>query len=150
MNAKSVNRIIWGNATQLFLENDINEYVRKISKNIECIDINSENNIKVYDIFIEKYSNKLFSNRLGNLKEAIIQNRNKFIELKINEQINVILELVRYSQDGVYSINLSQLGLSSTYAINRTSKEISKMKECKLINQSVTGLYENEIDLLTV
>lgn len=150
LNAKSVNRIIWGNATQLFLENDINEYVRKISKNIECIDINSENNIKVYDIFIEKYSNKLFSNRLGNLKEAIIQNRNKFIELKINEQINVILELVRYSQDGVYSINLSQLGLSSTYAINRTSKEISKMKECKLINQSVTGLYENEIDLLTV
>ena len=57
---------------------------------------------------------------------------------------------MRYSQDGVYSINLSQLGLSSTYAINRTSKEISKMKECKLINQSVTGLYENEIDLLTV
>ena len=31
-----------------------------------------------------------------------------------------------------------------------TSKIISNCNEIKLINQSITGLYENEVDLLTI
>ena len=34
--------------------------------------------------------------------------------------------------------------------MTKIGKNIYERKECKLINQSVTGLYENEIDLLTV
>ena len=70
--------------------------------------------------------------------------------LSIKDQVRVLLEMVNYSKDSVSKINLSKLGLSANAGECKINKEISVFEECKLINQSVTGLYENEIDLLTV
>ena len=46
--------------------------------------------------------------------------------------------------------NLSKIGGKTSSGTIKFSKNISKNDEFKLINQSVTGLYQNEIDLLTV
>ena len=107
-------------------------------------------NIELYEKLRKKYSEGIYSKRVVVAIEAFEKGMEKFETLSIKEQIEILLEMVNYSKDSVSKINLSKLGLSANSAYCRTSKEISKLKECKLINQSVTGLYENEIDLLTV
>lgn len=153
LNAKSDNRIVWGNAVQLKMNQEDVEYIRKLSKaNDEYISekINSKKNIELYEKLRKKYSEGIYSKRVVVAIEAFEKGMEKFETLSIKEQIEILLEMVNYSKDSVSKINLSKLGLSANSAYCRTSKEISKLKECKLINQSVTGLYENEIDLLTV
>ena len=46
--------------------------------------------------------------------------------------------------------NLELIGLAKKAGTTKISKIISNCNEFKLINQSITGLYENEVDLLTI
>lgn len=46
--------------------------------------------------------------------------------------------------------DLQKIGGSSKCGAAKISKNLSGCESVKLINQSVTGLYEEEIDLLTV
>jgi CRISPR-associated endonuclease Csn1 len=48
------------------------------------------------------------------------------------------------------SADLKEIGGSSKTGVTLISKKISGYRECKLINDSVTGLYEKEVDLLTI
>lgn len=153
LNAKSGNRIVWGNAVQLKMGQEDVEYIRKLSKvNEEYISeqITCEKNVELYEKLVKKYSEGVYSKRAHAVTESLAKAKNKFEMLSIKDQVRVLLEMVNYSKDSVSKINLSKLGLSANAGECKINKEISVFEECKLINQSVTGLYENEIDLLTV
>jgi len=153
LNAKSGNRIVWGNAVQLKMGQEDVEYIRKLSKvNEEYISeqITCEKNVELYEKLVKKYSEGVYSKRAHAVTESLAKAKNKFEMLSIKDQVRVLLEMVNYSKDSVSKINLSKLGLSANAGECKINKEISVFEECKLINQSVTGLYENENDLLTV
>lgn len=48
------------------------------------------------------------------------------------------------------SANLALIGGDTGTGVMRISKKITGAQEFVLVNQSVTGVYENRIDLLTV
>lgn len=76
--------------------------------------------------------------------------RVKFNKLSILEQIYVLLQILQLSQLINQGANLELIGLAKNTGITKISKIISNCNEFKLINQSITGLYENEVDLLTI
>lgn len=74
----------------------------------------------------------------------------KFEDLDIPEQIKVLLEILKLSQRLNQGADLRQLGGKKETGVSSLNKKISELEECKLINQSVTGLYKNEVDLLNI
>lgn len=142
-------------AIQLLLEEEIttligkivkfcdSNYLRKNSKYIT-----EENTLKVYEYLIKKldssyYRNKRFSKDVCKLKEQTT--KDNFKKLSLEEQCSVLLEILNILVDA-NKYNLNKLGFSinkSTIGINLTTNE-----SFKVINQSITGLFENEIDIL--
>jgi CRISPR-associated endonuclease Csn1 len=45
---------------------------------------------------------------------------------------------------------LKEIGGSAKTGVTLISKKVSGYKDFKLINNSITGMYEKEVDLLTV
>ena len=89
------------------------------------------------------YRNKRFSKNVCKLKEQTT--KDNFKKLSLEEQCSVLLEILNILVDA-NEYNLNKLGFSmnkSTISTNITTNE-----SFKVINQSITGLFENEIDIL--
>ena len=123
--------------------------------NIEVIVVNDatpDNSMDIINEYVEKYpSFKVISNKSN---KGLGESRNIGLKYVTSDYVTFLDSDDFISQnayeDSVSKINLSKLGLSANAGECKINKEISVFEECKLINQSVTGLYENENDLLTV
>ncbi len=63
----------------------------------------------------------------------------------------MILEVLKFTQQANYGADLEALGVKgSGVGIMKINKMISKQNEVLLINQSVLGIYEERVDLLTI
>ena len=76
--------------------------------------------------------------------------QDKFVNLTTEEQIKLLIEIIKLTCVGIVSANLTLIGGAAISGKMLMSKNITDANECILINQSVTGLYENRIDLLRV
>ena len=74
----------------------------------------------------------------------------KFVNLTTEEQIKLLIEIIKLTCVGIVKADLRLIGASEKSGTMKINKNITDAKECFLINQSVTGLYENRIDLLRV
>ena len=104
---------------------------------------------------LQKLRNSIFANRIKNLSEVVEAGRDLFINLDIEDKAFVVKEMLLLFQSINNGVDLRLIG-----NINKNTKKpikasgktlLSKKldyKEVKLINQSITGLFENEIDLL--
>ena len=82
-----------------------------------------------YDIFIDE-----------NMK-------NKFNNLSSEEQIKILLNILNMLTNKIstYDFKVLDFGLGR----RKLGFNIANVREFKLINQSITGLFENSIDLLS-
>ena len=153
--SKALKQLKAANAVQLVLSQEDAEYFRIISNAYEQSVYNNEKisenaNIKLYDVLLDKHLNNIYSKRPNPVGEKLLEGRERFIKLSCEEQIFVLLQIIKLSQLSDQGANLSKIGGKTSSGTIKFSKNISKNDEFKLINQSVTGLYQNEIDLLTV
>ena len=72
------------------------------------------------------------------------------MDLNLSEQCVVLGEILHLFQCRPLGANLVLIGASAHTGIITIGKEISKCNSAKLINQSVTGIYERAVDLLTI
>ena len=63
---------------------------------------------------------------------------------------NILNEILKVSAIGGSGADLSLIKEAPGSGIMLMSKKLVKLTELKLINQSVTGVYESYVDLLTV
>ena len=95
------------NAVQLNLKKDDYLYLRKL-----CIynesgrfeeDINKEKNIKLYEIFIEKFSETIYSKKMASinhkkktkhLKDLLIEELENFKEFNLENQVELISQII--------------------------------------------------------
>ena len=112
--------------------------------------INKEDNLKLYDVLTDKHLNQIYRKRPNPVGEKFIQWRDKFIKLSLSEQLSVLMQILQLSQLSNQGADLTAIGGVKKTGVATLNKVISDKQEFKLINQSTTGLYENEIDLLTV
>ena len=157
--ARSENRIEFNNANQLYLNNKYEKIVKNILKYIDrCKNSNNkelpidehydgitkDTNLDLYNHLIYKMNNSVFAYRPS--KIGTLSNSEEFQKLTIYEQcfaINNLLELFKCVQART---DLSLINGSTNSGIIRINNKITGLN-IKLINQSVTGLFEQVIDL---
>ena len=68
----------------------------------------------------------------------------------MEEQCIVLGEILHLCQCKPLAANLTLIGASSATGTMKVGKVISNCNSAKLVSQSVTGLYERTIDLLSI
>ena len=104
----------------------------------------------LYDLMLDKLMKGIFKNRKGNLNKNLFEGKEIFYELSIEDQCKVLHEVIRSFQADTQNIDLHLINQGKNAGTVTLSKNIDKCKECFLINQSVTGLYRSEVDLLHI
>lgn len=167
LSGKTDDSLLFKNAMQLILSYEEEKYIKKIyncvqkgeqyfKDNAKYIDeelkINRQENSNLYNVLLNKILNSkyniVFSSAYDNLN-----NGKKYFEnsLSLYEQCKILLEVIKmlHCNPEVCNIKLLNLGKNTTGSIKISKNTIlTKYKNVKIIYQSITGIYEQEIDLL--
>lgn len=154
ISGRSGNRIFLRNAVNLCLCGEWISYIKQVEKSVESgnlrEEITSEKNIELYEILMKKHVEGIYAKRPNAMGEKLAQRQELFVTLSIENQCKTLLQIIGLSRIGVVGADLTLLKEASKCGVMTMQKKISEAKEFILINQSVTGLFENKIDLLTV
>lgn len=107
-------------------------------------------NIELYLLLLNKHKNSIYAKRPNPFGEKLAASLEKFKGLALSEQCEVLNQILRLTSIGITCADLTLLGESPNSGKMLMSKNIGKSKELLLLNQSVTGIFEGRIDLLTV
>jgi len=156
-------QIVYKNANQLVLSPVENEYLKRVAKYIErctaariALPINafdglsSEENQHIYSLFIEKLMNNRYSVKFTTARKTLEEHSEKFCALSIYEQCLVLMQILNLFKTSAASADLKLLSGKAGIGILLTSKNLANYSSNKfsLIHQSVTGVFEKEINLL--
>lgn len=159
---KSGNQLGYKPAIQLVLGYNWEKYIRNIIKYLnqnavreinERDLITKEENLDLYDLIIDKLINTVYSVKFFGISEKLSLRRELFAELPIERQCVVLNEILKILQANVRHGDLTNIyeakSVGALYT-NMKISEIKNVKSVKLINQSVTGLFESETELLNL
>lgn len=149
-------------AVQLILNNEQEKYIKKISnylakctelrkeKEITSFDeITAEDNLDLYDALTYKMTDTVFNSKFGKIGNTLVSKRDKFIDLSPYQQCYTLMQVINILHANVLSGDLTALDEAKKSGTIKISNKIqSGYNSVKIINQSITGLFEQEIDLL--
>lgn len=157
-------RIILNQAVQLVISKENEKYIKKLFNflikkdekkkyKIElCAEkrdgLSKEENMEIYYILLNKANVSIYSKIPAMPKEIIIEGRKLFMGLSVENQALLLRELLKLFQCSKETSNILMINGSANSGKPLMSKKVSNYDNVKLINQSVTGLYEKELDLL--
>lgn len=150
LSGKTGKQIAMRNAVEMCLEQKWINYIKGMEKENGYEKATKEENELLYGILTEKHTKGIFACRPNPMGETLKMAKDKYMSLDLQEQCKVILEILNLSKIGIVSANLSILGGGKSAGTMKIAQNISDAKEFILINQSVTGVYESRINLLTV
>lgn len=106
-----------------------------------------EMNMELFDVLVDKYLNSIFSKQYKNEGELLSENRDKFNEYSIDEQVFVLSEMVSLLKTGHKGgANFEMVGGKKSSGVKNISSKMENMrKRCKevyIIDQSPSGLSE--------
>ncbi len=125
----------------------------KENKNLKIVKtdkIETEDLICLYDVFLDKIKNTIYHVRLETQGKTLREKRHQFLELSNEDKCIVLSEILHTFQCNSSSSNLQLIGAGKETGVLVMSNNITKCKQISIINQSPTGIYEQEIDLKTV
>lgn len=151
---KGANQLILSSYYQMILKKVVKFYNRRLeNKNYtisEKDNLSHEALLELYDCFIDKLSNSIYSKRLGLQAITLEKKKENFVELSMENKCLVLYEILHLFQCQSVAANLSQIGGPGHAGILVLNNNITKTNKISIINQSPTGIYEQEIDLKTV
>lgn len=154
LTGKTGNQLYLRNAVQIYLSQEWMNYIKKLENYLQKgtfgDEISKEKNIELYDILLAKHQTDIIRHRMNPILDKLVSGREKFEKIDIEKQSTVLSEILKSTQIGAGKCNLANIGGSPNTGILIVNKKISGLSECRLMNQSVTGLYEKTVDLLTV
>lgn len=153
-------------AAQLVVEKEDEVYFKKIVKYLEknktrkdkkinlpisqYEGITREENIRIYDMLLKKHKDTIYSKRPASGIKALENGRTNFLECTIEEECIVLGEILHLFQCNPLNANLLLIGGKDNTGRVRCNKAIKKYQSAKLVYQSVTGIYQQEINLLKI
>lgn len=157
LTGKSEGRLLVCNAVEMILDKKSNDYIRKLEKvlnepGVEMTSqgITAQENMDLYQLLKEKHLHSIFSKRPTTIGQILEDKTGDFEKLSLEKQVQVLLQVLKISSKVNQGADLHELGESKTTGYSRISKIVTSENHVYLVNQSVTGLYESKIDLLTV
>lgn len=165
LQARQNDSLVFDNAVELKLDQEnynalklvvkvyaqIMEYkkLKKVYEITEYDKITLEKTSSLYDQFMDKLLHSIYGKRLSKQGEQLKEKRENFLTLTLADQCITLIEILHFFQcNGVMS-NLQSIGGKSKVGRLTLNKNISKNKEVKIIHKSVTGIFEQEVDLLS-
>lgn len=154
------NIITLKNAVQLILDKKSYETIRKVEKYLDHnskYEANSklekfnENDLNtIYNELCSKLRNSIYQKRPVHQLKILEQGFDEFKSLEsLKDKVKIINELlVMFRCDAKTEMDLRLIGGSSNSGRMKISKSTLTSKSLKLINQSVTGLFETEEELV--
>ena len=158
-------QLVFQCAVQLLLDDKYEIYLKNIEKYLlrnlsfhgkellpitENDGITSIENLEMYDELYRKQRDTIYKNRPASQLETLKKGRNIFSQLPCEKQCYVLNEIINLMRCKPITANLTDLQGSKTVGRLQMSKVISNYSKLYLIHQSVTGLFEQEIDLLSL
>lgn len=161
LGGRTDNSILLNNAIPLYLSYDMEEYLRKIIKAIEKANyeekdrngnviITKEKNKELFKTLSLKLNSKPYSNNRWNIYKIFEGKEDAFETLDIEKQCFTINQIIYWINSSLSTVDLRNLGGKEKSGKMRINKKISECNEFILIHQSITGMFERKIDLLTV
>ena len=146
---------------QLCLPKDEEKYLKTVlqmanqgSESKETFkEIKTEQNIKIYEMFIQKHNEPVYKNMPASQIEKLKNGLNEFKTLQLFDQCCVLknlLMLFSCSKDKDTSADLSKIGGAKNAGEMTISRNLTQAHEAKLIDESPTGLTSQVIDLKKV
>ena len=93
-------------------------------------------------------TNTIFKEKFKDFGSKLSLKRDIFVGLECEKQCKVIREMLKILHNDARLGDLTLIGESTNCGTILTNSKISGLGSVKLINQSVTGLFESETDLL--
>ncbi len=159
-------QLILQGAVQLCLNEELEKYLKKVEKylqrNQESSDkknrlpigkndsITKEENVLVYLELCRKQKETIYRYRPNNQHEFLMGAKERFEELSCEEQCAVLNEILWLFTCKPKEANLKLIGGATRAGRITVNKVISKCDSVILKNQSVTGLFEQSVDLLNL
>ena len=155
LTGKTGKQLVVRNAINLCLKPEWVLYIKKLEKysekNIIEDTITQDENIRLYDELIEKHTIGIYSKRPNAIGAKLQAKSERFVDLSIEEQIKTLVQLLKMTSILGSDADLTIIGESKNTGKMLIPKKISELQECKIINQSITGVYKSpDIDLLNV
>lgn len=104
----------------------------------------------LYQVLLSKLKNRRYSVRYGTPAKILEKGSDCFAGLTVAEQCRVLLQILNLFGTNAANADLKILGGSGNAGVILTSKNLDGYAGHKflLIHQSVTGVFEQEVDLL--
>lgn len=162
LSGRTGNRLIFKGANQLLLAERESVILKRVLKYVQRVKENknlkltvwdglTENDLlELYELFIDKIKNSIYGIRLGAQEKTLVDKKRVFLALSMEDKCVVLSEILHLFQCQSGAANLKLIGGPSSAGILVMNAEITKCKSISIANQSPTGIYEQEIDLLTV
>lgn len=152
---KTGNRYVLRNACNLVLGKKYKDYIHEIekynTKKILSSNITEAMNADLYQQLMNKHSVGIFSNKPNPIGSTLIEGEAKFKKLTLLEQIYVLTQILQISLICNSSLaDLRLIGGSGQTGVTAISKTIDSQDKVIYMAQSVTGLYNKEIDLKNI
>lgn len=108
--------------------------------------VTSEKNLELYDLYIDKMKNTVYSKRRNTPTQTLINGRERFIELDIKQQTKALLNIHQVFGRIAGGIDLTLIGGQSREAATIISTQISNWKnyytDVRIVDSSPSGLRE--------
>lgn len=164
ISCKSGPQIVYKPAMQLVLDASLERYIKHIVRYCEkCTEpkkekpitkwdeISAPENQKLYAALLEKLQNTVFRVKFSNLANIMETRKAGFEGRSVCEQCKVLVQILTILHCNVRLGDLRLLDEAQNCGKVTTGNKIAPSKDIKsfkLIHQSVTGLFEQEVELL--
>lgn len=155
---KTDNNICIDPAIQVLLDKQAVTYLKRLINLIrrDKADVESENEFKVtatdnrafYDLLTIKMTEGIFTKKARNKANELAEEsaKEKFLKLNLLEQAKILLEILNLISNSKTSFDLKAIGVKTSRA--RQAMQLSNVDEFIIYEDSVTGLYRKEVQIL--
>lgn len=162
LSGRSNVQLLLKSAIQFWVKVEDEKYLKKVEKfanrrlknkktSVTSHDnITIEENIRMYDLFLEKFENSIYQYRPNEQSKTLKKGREQFCSLNIEQQCEVLFNMMGLFSTNNSEANLKLIGGGESSGSIRISRDISKQQSALLIHQSPTGLFETKVDLLAL
>ena len=171
LGGRSNDRFCIDNAIQLIVPLEMQFYIKLVEKFIAIISENKnialkassvksrnplnnqvenitlEYTQKLFDYLVSKFNEPIYLKMRGNkLTDIDNTGRKEFIKLSLDERCKALAELLNIFTNMNKKLLLSTINVSASRKV--VNFKISSLDEFKIVNESITGLYSNEITIV--
>ena len=163
ISGRTGDNIVYKNASQLILAPQWNAYIKKVLKYLERCKaakkelentvydgISAQENIQLYQILLDKLSVPQYAGIYTTPRNVLEKGAERFQALSLTKQCEIISQILLLFACKANTINLELLdGAKNTGKVIFTKNLNEEKFHIQLIHQSVTGVFEKRIDILT-